>query len=60
MINNGINEFEINAGDRVAQLILERVSVPRVQEVESLESTARGNRGFGSTGSGALPASTPP
>lgn len=55
MINNGVKDFEIKVGDRVAQLLLERVSVPPVEEVEALAETVRGAKGFGSTGSSALP-----
>lgn len=55
MVNNGTLPFDVKVGDRVAQLLLERVSVPVVEEVEELEATQRGAKGFGSTGSGALP-----
>lgn len=55
MINNGTEPFAVTVGARVAQLLLERVSVPEVLEVEALEVTERGSKGFGSTGSGALP-----
>ena len=58
MINNGVKDFAIEPGDRVAQLLLERVSVPDVEEVESLDATERGAKGFGSTGTGALPTPT--
>ena len=54
MVNNGTAAFEIQAGDRVAQLLLERVSCPAVEEVDELDDTARGAAGFGSTGKGAL------
>ncbi len=37
-------------GDRVAQLILERIATPAVVEVASLEGTERGAGGYGSTG----------
>lgn len=41
----------VNIGDRIAQLILERISTPDVEEVASLPpSTGRGEAGFGSTG----------
>lgn len=40
----------VKQGDRVAQLILERIVTPEVQEVESLAETVRGAGGFGSTG----------
>ncbi|CDW99198.1 hypothetical protein [Sporisorium scitamineum] len=39
-----------NEGDRIAQLIIEKISTPEVQEVESLDETLRGAGGFGSTG----------
>lgn len=55
MINNGTEPFLVEPGARVAQLLLERVSVPEVVEVEELEATERGAKGFGSTGSAALP-----
>lgn len=42
--------LEIRTGDRIAQLILEKISLPHVWEVEDLEGTRRGAGGFGSTG----------
>ncbi|WVQ76929.1 hypothetical protein IAR50_006608 [Cryptococcus sp. DSM 104548] len=43
-------DFEVKRGDRVAQLILERIIMADVQEVDDLDATARGSGGFGSTG----------
>ncbi|CAB90132.1 putative deoxyuridine 5''-triphosphate nucleotidohydrolase [Schizosaccharomyces pombe] len=43
-------DFPIKVGDRIAQLILERIVNPPVILVESLEATVRGANGFGSTG----------
>ena len=40
----------VKKGDRVAQLILERIMTPEVEEVDELESTVRGSGGYGSTG----------
>ena len=40
----------VKAGDRVAQLILERIATPQILEVEDLDDTARGAGGYGSTG----------
>ena len=40
----------VKRGDRVAQLILERIMTPEVVEVENLDDTQRGAGGFGSTG----------
>ena len=40
----------VNAKDRIAQLILERIVTPAVEEVQELPETERGAGGFGSTG----------
>lgn len=45
-----VNDFAIAAGDRVAQLVLERIVTPDVVEVAQLEASVRGAGGFGSTG----------
>ena len=50
MFNHSDIPFEIKAGDRVAQLICEKISNPELQVLDSLDSTARGDGGFGSTG----------
>jgi dUTP pyrophosphatase len=43
--------FELVAGDRIAQLVLVRVELPELVEVESLDESERGAGGFGSSGS---------
>lgn len=43
--------FEVAPGDRIAQLVISRVESPDLVELESLDETARGAGGFGSTGS---------
>ncbi len=45
----------VKAGDRVAQLILERIVTPEVEEVENLDETVRGAGGYGSTGTASDP-----
>ena len=51
LFNHSNKDFEINKGDRVAQLILEKiVDDAEVVVVNNLEETARGINGFGSTG----------
>lgn len=50
LINLGADAFEIKRGDRIAQLIIAPVQLGRMIEVESLDETARGIGGFGSTG----------
>ena len=46
-------DFHIRPGDRIAQLIIEEILMPDVEEVASLEelgTTGRGDKGYGSTG----------
>lgn len=43
--------WTVNVGDRIAQLIVQRVCTPTFVEVDSLEESVRGDGGFGSTGS---------
>jgi dUTP pyrophosphatase len=50
LFNHGDVDFEIKRGDRVAQLILERICMAGVEEVDELFETKRGTGGFGSTG----------
>ena len=50
LFNLGDADFSVKTGDRVAQLILERISMAGVEERDQLEETSRGEGGFGSTG----------
>ncbi|CAM9125950.1 unnamed protein product, partial [Phaeothamnion confervicola] len=50
LFNLGKEDFHVAPGDRIAQLILERISMAEVQEVRDLPATTRGAGGFGSTG----------
>jgi len=50
LFNHSDQDFEIKAGDRIAQLITEKILTPQVLEVYDLDSTFRGVDGFGSTG----------
>ena len=47
LFNFSDNDFEVKEGDRIAQLILERIVSPQVVVVQE---TTRGAGGFGSTG----------
>ena len=42
--------FAVKRGDRIAQLILEKIVTPEVEEVDELDITVRGAGGYGSTG----------
>merc|ERR1711992_424877 len=50
MFNHAQEDFEIKKGDRIAQFICEKIEYPDLEEVASLNSTERGEGGFGSTG----------
>lgn len=50
LINLGEEDFVIRRGERIAQLVIAPVVQAAWAEVESLEDTARGAGGFGSTG----------
>jgi len=45
-----VEPYRVAVGDRIAQLLLVRFDAPSVEEVDSLEDTARGVGGFGSSG----------
>jgi dUTP pyrophosphatase len=50
LANLGTEPFAIARGERIAQLIPAAVQRARFAEVETLDATARGEGGFGSTG----------
>jgi dUTP pyrophosphatase len=50
MINLGDSPFEVNPGDRIAQLVISPVVRLAWEEVEELSDTDRGEGGFGSSG----------
>lgn len=52
LINHGAQPFEIVRGMRIAQLVVAAVAHVALEEVETLDETARGAGGFGSTGLG--------
>lgn len=52
MVNHGQEEVTIHHGDRIAQMLLMPSYQAVFEEVEELEDTERGARGFGSTGQG--------
>lgn len=50
LFNHSEVDFEVKRGDRIAQLILEKISMADTVEVDDLDDTERGAGGFGSTG----------
>ena len=54
LFNHSDTDFTVQQSDRIAQLILEKISMVPVEEVSELPSTERGAGGFGSTGTETL------
>ncbi len=50
LINHGNEDFAIERGDRIAQLVVAPVQRAKMVLVDELDATARGAGGFGSTG----------
>lgn len=50
MINLGQEDFEIEKNMRIAQMLIQKVELPTISEVEELDETTRNEGGFGSTG----------
>ena len=50
LFNLGNREYKVQAGDKIAQLVIVPCLLPRLELVGSLEETDRGENGFGSTG----------
>ena len=50
LINHGEEPFEVRRGDRIAQMMFMPVATAAFTVVETLDETARGAGGFGSTG----------
>lgn len=50
VINHGQDAFTITRGERIAQMVIAPITQPDFIRVETLDDTARGEGGFGSTG----------
>jgi dUTP pyrophosphatase len=50
LINHGNEGFVINRGDRIAQLVIQKIYKPVLIETDKLDDTKRGIGGFGHTG----------
>ncbi|KAL7405598.1 hypothetical protein ABVT39_003798 [Epinephelus coioides] len=50
LFNFSKETFDVKKGDRVAQLVCERICYPELEEQKTLDETERGDGGFGSTG----------
>jgi dUTP pyrophosphatase len=50
LYNSGNEAFAYKRGDRIAQLVFQKIEQPTFSIVSSLDESARGAKGFGSTG----------
>lgn len=50
LYNHGNNDYMVNKGDKIAQLVILPVITPELHLVNELHETERGDSGFGSTG----------
>jgi len=49
LVNLGDQPYRVEKGDRIAQLIIEKIDNRELQEVTQLDYTKRGDQGFGSS-----------
>jgi dUTP pyrophosphatase len=50
LINWGEEDYIVRRGDRIAQLVIARVEMGALTEVDALPESVRGGDGYGSTG----------
>lgn len=50
LVNLSQENFEIKVGQKIAQLLIQQVEHPEIEEVAELDETSRGDGRFGSTG----------
>ncbi len=50
LINHGQDEFAIEPGMRIAQMVINKVEHATFEQVDELDQTKRGEGGFGHTG----------
>lgn len=50
LINHGESPFTVNRGDRIAQAVLAKVEFVIIERTDELDTTERGEGGFGHTG----------
>ncbi len=50
LCNHGQETYEIQPGERIAQMVILPILLPDLEEVDQLEESVRGEQGFGSTG----------
>lgn len=50
LVNLGKNSYEIKRGQKIAQLLIQKIEEAEIEIADSISETSRGEDGFGSTG----------
>ncbi|MCR4284847.1 MAG: dUTP diphosphatase [archaeon] len=50
LFNTSDDNFEVRIGDKIAQVLIQKIESAEIEEVDELSETKRGEGGFGSTG----------
>jgi dUTP pyrophosphatase len=50
LVNLGQDPYVVKKGDKIAQMLIQPVEHVKIEEVKELNDSARGEKGFGSTG----------
>ena len=50
LVNLSGEDFKVEDGERIAQMVIQKIERAELQQVEILEESIRSNGGFGSTG----------
>ena len=50
LVNLGKEDYKIERGQKIAQVLFQKIEIPEILEVDELEKTNRGTGAFGSTG----------
>lgn len=50
LYNHGTEDYHVKRGDKISQLVILPILTPKLEQVDELGETERGDGGFGSTG----------
>ena len=50
VVNLSKEDYVVEKGNKIAQILIQKVESPEIKEVEELNDSERGEKGFGSTG----------
>lgn len=50
LFNHSMKAFQVEAGQKIAQIVIKKIITPELELVDDLEATERGSNGFGSSG----------